>query len=124
VLAELRIREAQMKVFAGVYENGFRLRAAAWLRETFPDQCAGFGDGEIAAIVATAFEQASRHGLTREVDILRWLNLMLALGFDFHRNPDLPWVREVLQDTGAHPDAIASWLTDRALRHLKAELRG
>ena len=124
MLSELRIRDAQMKVFAGVYENGFRLRAAAWLRETFPDQCAEFGDGEIRAIVETALEHASRHRIAREVDILRWLNLMFALGFDFDTNPDLPWVREVLEDTGVHPDAVAPWLTDRALRHLKAELRG
>jgi hypothetical protein len=124
MLRELRIRDDQMKAFAEVYEDGFRLRARAWLRETFPDICASYSDSDCAAIVETALEQTAQYRIGREVDILRWINLMFAFGFDFHQNPDLPWVHEVLDDPGVHPDAIVPWLTSRARNHLNTEPRG
>jgi hypothetical protein len=119
----LIIRQSQMRILIRAHEEEFQRGAARHLRSSFPETCAQYSDAELARIVAAAVERTEHYSIRREADILRWVNLMFALGFDFDNNPKYPWVLEVLSDPDTHPDAIMPWLSERAIRYLKAKER-
>jgi hypothetical protein len=91
----LVIRHDQVKALGEYRERAFLARAVRHLHEAFPARCQALGDEEVKRSVGLAMRKARGYGLPREVDILRYLNLMYVFGFDFDT---LPWANEVLAD--------------------------
>jgi hypothetical protein len=106
----LRVRPEQLEVFARAKRAEFVAVVAAIARKHWPGRCAAIGAGleaEVARTMATAREL----GITAKSDLIRFVNLRLALGPEMHR---LPWVAEILAQTQMHPAMKVEALVDRA----------
>ena len=108
----LVIRDAQMAVFGRIAEAAFCERAVAYLQRTIPEVCAGMTHEHLLESVKYAVARCRSLGTEREIDVLRYLNLMYVFGFQFER---LPWAERILARTSMHPRARMKWLSDHAL---------
>lgn len=111
----LVLRNEQLEAIA---EVRFREWLALHTQQFFPDACDRLGKGR-PAFLDDGVARARRYGFTRHADITKFVDLMLALGPDFDRDPELPWAREILTDSlvpGA--EARMDELHTRAVRHL------
>jgi hypothetical protein len=95
----LVIRNAQMQALGAGSQSRFEDVLAAVFLRNYPRECrqAG-GDAAILAWVRLGLARASAAGYRSRFECGRWLSLMFILGADFARDPQLPWVREVLAD--------------------------
>lgn len=109
----LTIRKDQMAAFSANAQAQFALRCEAHLREYFPEECGRLGPREVAASVRLALGKADDYRLKSERDILRYLNLMYTLGFDFDRN--VPWASGILTDGRLSSASKMRLLTERTL---------
>jgi hypothetical protein len=81
-------------------------------RSVAPAVCAGIDAGDLQRIVDYCLERCGHFGITREFDILRYLNLMLVFGVTF--DSDEPWAAAALGYENVH--ARMEVLMDAALR--------
>jgi hypothetical protein len=107
----LTIRNEQMAAFRGIAEEAFCERAADYLRRTTPEVCATMTQEQVLESVRYAVSRCRSLKSDREVDVLRYLNLMYVFGFQFEQ---LPWARRILA-TSLRPQARMKWLSDQAL---------
>lgn len=117
----LVIRNEQLQAFVPQLEEAFIARAIAHVRSAFPDRCAALGSADVTQSVVSATRKARGFGLSREVDILRYLNLMFTFGVDFDT---LPWATAVLNDMRLGSDAKIDELMEYAFAAEAALLRG
>lgn len=111
----LLIRNEQLAVLGMAGEERFRKEAAEYLKNTLPAVCAAMSEQHILQSVNHAIAMCKFHGFAREVDVLRYLNLMYVFGFGFDRNPGLPWAARILSDRSKRPQARLDWLCSHAL---------
>lgn len=116
----LVIREDQMRVLGEYRERAFIARAMRHLELGFPARCADLGSDEVRRSVTIAIRKAREYGLPREVDILRYLNLMYTFGFDFDT---LPWANQVLTDVTISPHPKMEELMENAFEAEASMLR-
>lgn len=76
----------------------FAKKAAAYIKEKYPDKCQILSEQNIEDAITTAFQKRSEYDFKSEYDIIAYLDLMYILGFDFDTNTELPWVRDILCD--------------------------
>jgi hypothetical protein len=95
----LVIRNVQMKALGAGARSRFEAELATVFLRNYPRECrqAG-GDAAILAWVRLGLARANAAGYRSRFECGRWLSLMFILGADFARDPQLPWVREVLAD--------------------------
>ena len=110
----LIIRNAQLKVLARGSLESFIQRATEHLRRTVPDRCEHLGDAEVRRSIETAVAKSRTYGLRDELEILRYLNLMYVLGFDFDSSEKYPRAREILSDSTMRSKSKAVALGERA----------
>ena len=109
----LLIRDDQMRVLARHAQERFAVRAVAHLKRVLPEECAAMGEPAVRNSVDMAIRKAESYGIEEELDVLRYLNLMYALGFDFDTDPETAWAAEVLQDKDLDPGSKVELLWDR-----------
>jgi len=95
----LVIRDAQMEAFSKLSESEFQSRAFKHLQQVLPELCSAMGEPAVRQSIAQAYRKARAYGLTYELDILRYLNLMYVLGFGFDTDSRYPWASEILSDS-------------------------
>jgi hypothetical protein len=83
----LVIRQAQLAMFREHLLGNFKLKAAAHLKENFPEECEQLGEEGVRERVSTGMTHCEHYGLTDEFQILQFLNLTMLLGPDFHKEP-------------------------------------
>jgi len=105
----LTIRREQMSVLAR-YSVEAQLTQHA--RTVAPELCAQISSGHLNAVVQYCMRRCDSYGITREFDILRYLNLMLVFGVTFDR--DQPWAAGPL--AFHNPQGRMEILMDSALR--------
>jgi hypothetical protein len=111
----LTFERAADAVRAGPFEAAVR----SWLGRLHPEKLATFDDEVLGGLLALGREDAARYGLTSDAATLVHLTLMFMLGGHVARDPQVPWVAEVLGDPVlADPEAKARALADRAMAHL------
>ena len=76
----LVIRDAQMAVFGRTAEAAFCDRAVDYLRRNVPEVCASMTPEHLLESVRFAASRCRSLGSRREVDVLRYLNLMYEIG--------------------------------------------
>lgn len=108
----LVIRNNQMVVMRRVAEAAFCERAVNYLRRTVPEACTAMSPEHVLESVKYALARCRSLGSEREVDVLRYLNLMYVFGFQFEQ---LPWAKRILAERSMHPRARMDWLTSHAL---------
>jgi hypothetical protein len=111
----LTIRNEQLAVLGKGGAEHFRRQAVEYLRKVAPAVCAAMSEQHILESVDHAIAMCKLHGFAREVDVLRYLNLMYVFGFCFDRNPEFPWASRILNDRSKSPRARLDWLCSRAL---------
>jgi len=94
----ISITAEQIKTLGTVCAQAFGARMAAHLMEVFPGQCERLGEARLSEIVETGIARAGQYGVRREREFCLWLHLMFVLGGQFDADPNLPWVRSILQD--------------------------
>ena len=80
-------------------------------REVAPDVCAEMSVEHLRSVVAYCLGRCEFYGITRDYDILRYLNLMLVFGFTFDKEE--PWAAAPL--AFRNPYGRMDLLMDRAL---------
>jgi hypothetical protein len=119
----LRFTAAQRAFFDRAAAVDFVRRSASRVRREFPEDAAAMGEDRLLGLVRSAMERAARYGVDDEHGVDVWLNLMLLLGVAFDTDPQLGWVREVLERRGLRQGEVADALEDAAFRYF-AEVHG
>jgi hypothetical protein len=115
----LIIRREQMEVFRLARERRFEERALAHLKDHLPERCAVLGDAAVRETIRNALGKARHYGFEEEYDILRLLNLMYTLGFEFDSDARYPWARETLEMPDLRPRARMDLLVQQAMDTLR-----
>ncbi len=95
----LKIYDEQTEAFARAATREFEDRMAAHLRRFFREDCERLGAEPLGELIRHGIGRAAEHGIVSEHDVALYLNLTLALGRDFDRDPLLPWARAALVET-------------------------
>jgi hypothetical protein len=77
----LTITRQQFEAFSRDREQGLSARAAAHLRKQHPGWCDGRSDDALVTHVSAAMAFAREHGVSREANVLRLLDLQVRPGF-------------------------------------------
>ena len=93
----LRIRTGQLEAFARARCQDFEERAAAHLREHFPDETAALPPDRLRAYVRGCVGRAGAFGLKSEQAVVCFAHLPLLLGEDFASQPRWAFVPDVLR---------------------------
>lgn len=105
----LVIRNHQLRVLA---RTALAHTLLVHAREVAPGLCAGMSAEGLRSLVDRCLERCAHYGITRDYDVLRYLNLMLVFGLTF--DTDQPWAAAPL--AYPNPSARVEMLMDRALR--------
>lgn len=85
---------------------------AAHLRQFFPDDCAELGDARLRDLIHWGIARAAHHGIEVEVDVCRYLDLMMALGQRFDSDPAYPWALPILSNGGSAEDRLSALIEE------------
>jgi hypothetical protein len=101
----LTIREEQLRVFRDDARERFVCRLTDHFVALYPRECrqAG-GPAGIRKVVERALKGAVSHIYETEEQASLYIALAFMLGCDFDRDPQLPWVRDWIDDRDAFPD--------------------
>ena len=114
------IRPEQMKALRRVRWIPFAEEMLVHLTKHFPIDCQLLGSRQIRRVIRHGIERADAHGFTAKGEICRYVDLSLALGSHFDRDPQLPWVAPLLRISEAgNPKAAMGGLRGRAMEYLE-----
>jgi hypothetical protein len=115
----LVIRNAQLAVFARARLEEFRQRAVAHVKAAFAARAEELGHAGVEASVETALHRCETYRLASRRDVLRYLNLMYTLGFDFDQDEGHPWAGETLRNPRLEAAAKLELLAQRTRELLR-----
>jgi hypothetical protein len=104
----LLIRADQMRVLA---RRSLVNRLFLHARDVAPDVCAGMSAEHLRSVVDYCLDRCEHYGITRDYDVLRYLNLMIVFGFTFDKEE--PWAAAPL--AFRNPSGRMELLMDHAL---------
>ena len=90
------IRREQLAVFSDAASTSFEDRVFAHVTKCFPGESAALGDSGVRETIRYGRERASNHGAEGEREVVKYVDLMLAFGRDFDRDPGLSWSSSIL----------------------------
>jgi hypothetical protein len=85
-----------MRAFSQAQKESFEVRAFAYLRQWHATDLKPLDDAALNAFIRRGIIKARGYGITREIDVLRFLEIMVTLGPDFDTSPQLGWTKECL----------------------------
>ena len=97
----LTIRKEQVEEFKKPAIKDFENRMFEHIAKFFPRQFAELGEETARRTIQYGIKRAKGYGIVTERDVCKYVNLMVACGPDFDRDPALPWARRVLNDPQA-----------------------
>jgi hypothetical protein len=87
-------------------------RATEYLKQFSPRHCEVIGSEGLHRAVVHGLRNAIRHKLSRQADILLFLELMFWLGSEFPTDPALPWAAQILGAASPDGDQLFAAATD------------
>lgn len=97
-----QLREEHHRAFDAAAMEAFERRAAAHVRENFPDQTKAMSEDAVRERVRRGLERAKVYGFESERQAIRFIDAGFLLGENFDTRADLPAVRALLSaDAGA-----------------------
>ena len=119
----LDIRNEQLPALSATDEAGDRASALAELRGRYPAQCGIMGESAAEQLAALSVQRAREHGLRSPEATAVYLGLMVQLGSDFDRDPQLPWAA-TLRDEQLSNAALRLELTCERALYMLSKWRG
>lgn len=111
----LHIRAEQLHFLA---RESLAERLAAHAHRCAPEVCTSITPSQLREVAQHCISRCDHHGLIRDYDSLRFLNLMLVFGVSFDQ--ELPWAAQAL--AYHNPAARMELLMDRALQQQRPAL--
>ena len=112
------VRREQLDALEEAARADFERRAVDHLRRTLPGRCASMTPAALRASVRHAMTRSEAYGVTAEVDVLNYLNVMYMLGFEFDADPRFAWASEWLREPGVQGHSKMRVVFERARREL------
>jgi hypothetical protein len=97
----MRIRSEQMDALSKHARTDFEARAVEHLTLHFTEYGEEKHREQLEAFVRRAAQQALALNITREIDVLRYLELLVIVGEETMRSPRFTWIRDYLQERRA-----------------------
>lgn len=94
----LTIRREQMDLLARSSREEFEQRLLNHFARFYPHEVGQLGREQFLKLIRLGISRAPAYGFTEQREVGLFINLMLMLGCDFGRDPQLPWARELLHD--------------------------
>jgi hypothetical protein len=94
----LVIRKVQLNALGGIPLSEFELQLVRHFARFYPRECRLAGNSQIQKLVGMGIQRALRHGYTSQREASLYVNLMIILGCDFDRDPQIPWAAQQLDD--------------------------
>lgn len=92
------VRPDQMKVFAQASWKRFDENAAAYLRAHYGKNTVTQDAAVLSAFIDQGVRRAAVFGISREVDVIRFLEVLLVTGTDFENSARYRWVADYLRE--------------------------
>jgi hypothetical protein len=115
----LIVRDEQLELLAKAETKTFEDRMVQHLTRFFPDACSQDSEIDIREAIRRGISNAAAYGITREVDVARYIDLGVVLGADFHLGRPHLWVPDILR----HPNLSAHEKLQLIFERLRASAR-
>jgi hypothetical protein len=92
------IRSEQMKEMAEVSRERFDKNTAAYFRKHYPEEPVTKDDSKLAGFINHGVDKAASFGIAREVDVIRFLEVLLVTGVEFETSAGTSWVSDYLRE--------------------------
>lgn len=112
------IRSKQMEAMDEVYRGRFDERAAAYLREHHTSEPVTRNDSDLTRFIEQGVDQGAAFRVTREIDVIRFLEVLLVTGTGFETSVEYSWVADYLRE-----DVSAQARIDNVLKRLHFDTR-
>lgn len=119
--AMLSIREGQMAVFSKIAAQKFEDQMVAHFKRCFPRELDSLGEPKARELIQRGVTRAASYGIRGQRDACKYIDLMIALGSDFDRDPNLSWASQILSDRGLRdPTRRVTRLQEAAIEYLNS----
>lgn len=88
----LVIRKPQLDALDPIPQIIFEDQLLKHFREHYPQDCRRAGAGQVRKLIRMGVAQAGGHRYMSQREVGYYVNLMLMLGCDFDRDPQIPWM--------------------------------
>lgn len=118
----LIIRNAQLRALARPAREHFIEEMLSHLYLHFPTQAWQLTRTELHDRVDELIDRAAGHQLTSRQQVCRFINLAASYGWTFDSDPELPWMRNILTDSGlTQPEERLDRLVNTCLHRQRVE---
>ncbi|MEZ5083030.1 MAG: hypothetical protein R2750_06235 [Bacteroidales bacterium] len=94
----LKIRKEQEEALRLAATKRFINDMVVQVRNHFDETKNGKSEKDAKEYVLKAIERAKKHNLTKEADLIKYIELTLMYGLEFDKNADLLWMSEIILD--------------------------
>jgi|SRR4030042_868798 len=94
----LIIRQEQMEKFSQVMIKHFEDLMVDHLKDFSPEKIQTLGEAAVREVIHYGIVRAKSNDFVTEVHISKYIELMVLLGQDFDKDPDIPWAGEILRN--------------------------
>jgi hypothetical protein len=94
----LVIRKEQLNALGRIPLGEFELQLVSHFARFYPRECRLAGNSQVRQLVGMGIQRALQHGYTSQREASLYINLMIILGCDFDRDPQIPWAARQLDD--------------------------
>jgi hypothetical protein len=113
------IRSDQMETMEDVSRRRFDEMAAAYLRKHHAEEPVTKDEPELRGFIKQGVDKAATFRITREVDVIRFLEVLLITGMEFETSTESSWVAEYLRE-----DIRAEARLDNVIKRLHFDTPG
>ncbi len=115
----LFIRESQMEAFAQPARQRLIDSAVERIFTLLPEVRDGMDRSEVEDSVRLAMSKSASYGVTDWPDVIRYLDVMYMLGFEFDQDLRYAWAPPILTGAGTAGAEKMTKLTEMALQELE-----
>jgi hypothetical protein len=113
----LVIRDHQMQAFRAAGREKLERNLAQHLSKFFPKHTEYLGEKRLRTVVQYGIASARNQGFRTDYETFLYVDLMYMLGCEFDRDPQLPWVSEILALRNGAPLMRIESLHERAMKY-------
>lgn len=115
----LVIRTQQLDLLEHVPRTAFERSLSRHFAQFYPHECARLGPEQMRKLIQLGIKKGSGYGYTSRTEVGFYCNLMLMLGSDFDRDPQIPWAAEQIDNMSiAAPEERIRALFNTAIKYL------